>query len=241
MPKGFGRPGTVRRKPKKVAYEAPSRFKYKPSTPRADLSEYNAARKVGYKPKYRLSKLENMQAALRRQRDAVAQINQSNQQIASGTFTGHREAQRPITTAGGRRVRYVDPALMKRVMSSPPSDNSGAFEQQNLYQGEDFVNYLYEQGIVPHFGNVQSHSGKWVDYLLSRMGVTGYGVNPFARPRQPQGPQQAAGGGGGGGGGRGGGGGGGYTPPKPKQYGGTRNVTQYNPKQWLLDMVVWNI
>jgi hypothetical protein len=136
--------------------------------------------------------------------------------------------------------KYVDPKLMAKVMASEPKDSSGAFEQHNFYQGEDFVNYLYEQGIVPHWGNVQSPSGNWIGYLLGKMGIYSYGVNPFGKPYQQQQQQPA-----------GYGGGYGYTPkpytpapyvePEPKQYGSIRDRSGRNLPDWLKEMVVWNI
>jgi hypothetical protein len=140
----------------------------------------------------------------------------------------------------GRPLKEVDPALMQKIMTSEPQDNRGAFEQHDFYQGEDFVNYLYEQGIVPHWGNVQAPSGGWVNYLLGKMGVSQYGVNPFAQPYQPpaEGPARASYGGGGGGGGAG------YVPAEPeppKIYGSTRDKSGRNIPDWLQQMVVWNI
>lgn len=123
----------------------------------------------------------------------------------------------------------------------PPTERTGlTFNAAIPAPGEPFINYLMEEGVVPHFGNVRSPSGRWVDFLLTKMGLNQRGINPFAKPfAQPQLPQQEmqawqpsyGGGYGGGYGGypsypRGGGGGGGsyssggYVPSGVRQPGG---------------------
>lgn len=227
MPKGTGRPGTARREQEKARYygrfgpptSAPIRFGGGGNPPLSQQT--NLANKARY-PGRQVQRNQNYNTALVRY-----------------TGAGPRATyQAPKVNAYGRTSNYVDPALLQRVMNSQPNNLSGAFEKYDMYQGEDFINYLYNEGIVPHFTTqgLQGvpRSGRWTDYLLTKMGVTSYGVNPYALP-YPQQQQPASYGGGGGGGGE--------QPkvPKPKQYGTTQDERGYNPADWLKEMVVWNI
>ncbi len=75
------------------------------------------------------------------------------------------------------------------------------------------------------------------------MGITSYGVNPYASPPKETAPPADYSGGGGYGGGGGGyyGGGGGGGAPASKQYGTRETYAGRNIPSWLQEMLVWNI
>lgn len=168
----------------------------------------------------------------------------------SGRFSGHVEAQRPLTNQFGREIKAIPQAILERIYGSEPSPTF-QFDPNSVPAGEEFANYMLESGVMLPLGHVPggTMSGEWGSYILSRLGLYDYGINPFAvppPPQQPEGVQVAYGGGGGYGGGYpvyvgGGGGGGKYKKEAPKQYGNVRNTAERNIPQWLMDMVTWSI
>jgi hypothetical protein len=167
-------------------------------------------------------------------------------------FTGQRpqaayQPPEPEVDQYGRPIEQVDPELLEYVMSHPPGHRV-TFNPSIPRAGDEFVNYLMEEGVVPFF-NTQGilgapRPGFWTSYLMNRLGIYQSGVNPYAGPPRQTTQQASYSGRGYGGYGSGGYGGYGYspyTPEPPKQYGTTRNVTGYNPQEWLAELVVWNI
>lgn len=244
----------------------PKRFTYTPPKPKRPIAAPRGRKgippkkakkvaesaKVFYQDTYKpptldTSQLVAMQEAYRRQleeRNRIAGVDQANRGAAG--VGGGLVTYQPDTDAYGRPLKHVDPALLERIMSSPPGHRV-TFNEMIPRAGEEYQRYMMEQGVVPHFGAPSSitniHSGRWTDYLLGRLGITQYGVNPYASP-YPQQPAQPAGAGGGGGAGGAGGGYGGrgtVAETKPKQYGSVRTQQGRNVPQWLMDMVVWNI
>jgi len=154
----------------------------------------------------------------------------------------------PITKPVGQMTPQE---LQQYVLNKPPGPTGVVFNPNIPRAGEEFRNYLLQQGVRPYLpasvGGVAQAS--YVDWLLSRNALYDYGINPYARPipEQQQGQQQPYGGGGGYG--YGGGGGGGYPRSGGGGFGGGgvrpqfpgRQPSMPNVPRWMQELVNWRI